>query len=49
MRGGLRGALMYCYAVALAAAVWTGGACVVIPALMCVLAVLYGLKYLEGR
>ena len=44
-RGGLRGALMYCYAVALAAAVWTGGACVVVPALVCVLIILYVSEY----
>ena len=49
MRGGLRAALMYIYAVTLAAAVYVGGGCVVVPALMCVLAVLYGLRYLEGK
>lgn len=47
--GGLRGALMWIYAVALVPAVYMGGACVVMPALMVVLAVLYGLRYLEGK
>ena len=46
---GLRGALYFMYFISLPVIVHVGGACVVMPALMCVLAVLYGLRYLEGR